>query len=325
VHDIFEATNRQYRFTDDEIGAFHHAGRTESFGPGETVLERGDSGDSMFLIMEGEVSVLFETGFAPAAMGPGSYFGELCFINPEHRRSTTIVARTDCTLMVLDQESADTLFATHPRALFTLLRRACTFLVNKEEELIGHLTRKNRELEQSLDFLRRTKEELDTQELLAQTDELTGLYNRRCLMDQLAKCMQRTEESGQGLAVVLIDLDNFKPVNDNLGHAAGDELLRRVAEIMRAAVRQSDLPCRLGGDEFAIVLPFVKSHVARKRSQAIRRQIEKMAGLGGDLLVTASMGGTMYRTGEKAEELVARADELLYRAKDGGRNQLCWA
>jgi diguanylate cyclase (GGDEF)-like protein len=325
VHDIFVAANRHYRFTDDEIGAFHHAGHTESYGPGDTVLERGDTGDSMFLIMEGEVSVLFETGFAPAAMGPGSYFGELCFINPEHRRSTTIVARTDCTLMVLDQESADTLFSTHPRALFTLLRRACAFLVNKEEELIGHLTRKNRELEQSLDYLRRTKEELDYQELLAQTDELTGLYNRRCLMDQLAKCMQRSDDSGQGLAVVLIDLDNFKLVNDSLGHAAGDELLRQVAGIMRSGVRQSDLPCRLGGDEFAIVLPYVKSHVARKRSRSILRQIEKMPRLSRDFLVTASMGGTMYRNGEAVEALVARSDGLLYNAKEGGRNQLCWA
>jgi diguanylate cyclase len=325
VHDFFEANSQRHRFTDGEIEAFHHAGRRETFKKGEQILERGAAGDSMFLVLEGSVSVVMESGINPAGMGPGTYFGELSFINPEHRRSTTIVARTDCALMVLDQESADSLFTTHPRALFTLLRRACAFLVDKEEELIGNLTRKNRELEQSLDFLRRTKEELDYQELLAQTDELTGLYNRRCLMDQLAKSMKRSDESGCGLALVMVDLDNFKPINDSLGHAAGDEVLRRVSEIMRHGVRQSDLPCRLGGDEFAIVLPEVKNHIARKRARTILRQIERMPQLSPDVVVTVSMGGTMFKSGETAEGLVARADALLYKAKENGRNQLCWS
>jgi diguanylate cyclase (GGDEF)-like protein len=325
VHDFFEANSQRHRFTDDEIEAFHHAGRREIFRKGEQILERGASGDSMFLVLEGSVSVVMESGITPVGMGPGTYFGELSFINPEHRRSTTIVARTDCALMILDQESADSLFTTHPRALFTLLRRACAFLLDKEEELIGNLTRKNRELEQSLDFLRRTKEELDYQELLAQTDELTGLYNRRCLMDQLAKSMKRADESRCGLALVMVDLDNFKPINDSLGHAAGDEVLRRVSEIMRHGVRQSDLPCRLGGDEFAIVLPEVKNHIARKRARTILRQIERMPQVSADVVVTVSMGGTMFQSGETAEELVARADALLYKAKENGRNQLCWS
>ena len=324
MHDFFDAENQRQRFTDAEIEAFHHAGRKECFGKGDVILERGDKGDSMYLVLQGSVSVSVDSESSSTGLGPGSYFGELSFINPEHRRSATIVARTECELMVLDQESAELLFSTQPRALFTLLRRACAFLVNKEEELIARLTRKNRELEQSLDYLRRTKEELDVQELLAQTDELTGLYNRRCLMEQLAKSMKRCEEAGIGLALVMLDLDNFKPINDSLGHAAGDKVLRRVGEIMRHGVRQSDLPCRLGGDEFAIVLPDVKNHVARERSRTILRQIEGMPQLSADTIVTASMGGTMFRTGETSDEFVARADKLLYRAKEAGRNRLCW-
>ncbi len=325
MHDFFDADNQRQRFTDAEIEAFHHAGRKESFLKGEVILERGDEGDSMFMVLQGSVSVMVGDGISPLGMGPGSYFGELSFIDPEHRRSATIVARTDCELMVLDQGSAERLFNTQPRALFTLLRRACAFLVNKEEELIERLTRKNRELEQSLDYLRRTKEELDYQELLAQTDELTGLYNRRCLIEQLTKSMKRSTESGTGLALVMLDLDNFKPINDSLGHAAGDKVLRRVAEIMRSGVRQSDLPCRLGGDEFAIVLPDVKSHVARERSRTILRQIEGMPQLSAKAVVTASMGGTMFNSGESAEEFVERADKLLYKAKETGRNRLCWS
>lgn len=324
MNDLFAGATQNYRFSEEEIAALHQAGRRESYGRGDTVLERGDTGDSMFLILEGQVSVLYETGSAPGTMGPGTYFGELAFIDPEHKRSTTIVAHTNCDLMVLDQEAAEHLLSSHPRALFTLLRRACSFLVNKEEELIGHLIRKNRELEQSLDFLRRTKEELGTQELLAQTDSLTGLYNRRCLMDQLSKCMQRASDSGRGLAVVLLDLDNFKIVNDTLGHPAGDELLRRVAEIMRSGIRQSDLPCRLGGDEFALVLPDVKGHVARKRARTILREIERMPRLSSKCAVTTSMGGTMFRPGDSVEDVVARADVLLYRAKENGKSQLIW-
>ena len=325
MHDFFDAENQRQRFTQAEIEAFHHAGRKESFCKGDVILERGDKGDSMYLVLQGSVSIAVDSGISPGGLGPGSYFGELSFIDPEHRRSATIVARTDCELMVLDQDSAEQLFTSQPRALFTLLRRACAFLVRKEEELIGHLTRKNRELEQSLDYLRRTKEELDIQELLAQTDELTGLYNRRCLMEQLAKSMKRCEDAGIGLALVMLDLDNFKPINDSLGHGAGDKVLRRVAEIMRNGVRQSDLPCRLGGDEFAIVLPDVKNHVARERARSILRQIEAMPQLSATAIVTASMGGTMYQSGESSDAFVERADKLLYRAKEAGRNRLCWS
>ena len=321
------ADSKRHQFDADEIAAFHRAGCEVSFAEGDPIVKRGDDGDSMYIMLEGEVEVFTENDDETLVLGPGCYFGELSFINPDHRRSTTIVARTSCKICVLNQDSAEELFDTCPRALFTLLRRACSFLVDKEEGLIKNLKRKNKELEQTLDFLRRTKEERDVQEVLAQTDELTGLYNRRCLMEQLTRAVDRATQTGEGLALVLIDLDQFKPINDTYGHATGDIVLRRVGDVMRSGVRRSDLPCRLGGDDLAILLPNVATHVAAARAESIRRQIEEMPpiALAEGSPITASVGGTMYLEGESSEALIKRADEELYRAKQSGRNRMSWA
>jgi diguanylate cyclase (GGDEF)-like protein len=326
MNDLHTADSLMHRFTPEEVRAFHQAGAHESYEAKDTILTRGDEGDSMFIILSGTARVLLEEGGEPILLKEGSYFGELSFINPDHKRSTTIVADTACELLVLNQKSAESLFREVPTVLFTLLRRACAFLVEKEEALISNLKRQNRELERTLDYLRRTKEELDYQELLAQTDELTGLYNRRCLMEQLSRCVDRANRTGESLALVILDLDHFKPVNDELGHMAGDKILKSIASIMKTGIRRSDLPCRLGGDEFAIVLPNVQPHIAATRAETIRRQIELVTFLENapEHDITASLGGTMFVPGETVEQLVKRADDELYRAKMKGRNRLSW-
>ena len=327
MFNFYAADSQRHRFDEEEVAAFHRAGQNTAYAKGDVILRRGDEGDSMFVLLEGEVEVFTENSEGLLTLGPGCYFGELSFINPDHRRSTTIVARTACKLCVLDQGSAEELFRTCPQALFTLLRRSCAFLVDKEEGLIKNLKRKNRELEQTLDFLRRTREERDVQEVLAQTDPLTGLYNRRCLTEQLDRCTNHAQATGEKLALVLLDLDQFKPINDKFGHPTGDEVLQLVGKIMREGVRRSDLPCRLGGDEFAIVLPNVDAHIAATRAESIRRQIESMPPVvaAEATPVTASLGGTMYVSPETPETFLKRADDELYRAKMRGKNCLSWA
>ena len=93
MHDFFDAENQRQRFTDEEIDAFHHPGRKEAFTKGQVILERGSKGDSMYLVLQGSVSVSVDSDSSSTGLGPGSYFGELSFINPEHRRSATIVAQ----------------------------------------------------------------------------------------------------------------------------------------------------------------------------------------------------------------------------------------
>jgi diguanylate cyclase (GGDEF)-like protein len=123
----------------------------------------------------------------------------------------------------------------------------------------------------------------------------------------------------------MIDLDRFKEVNDRYGHLTGDELLRQVADEIKSCIRSDDLPCRYGGDEFAVLLHDVERMPADRRAEEIRAGI---AGLPlireGAPRVSASIGGTLYREGDNAESLLARADAHLYRAKSQGRNCVVW-
>lgn len=325
MRDLFAADAAIRAFTLDEIDAIRAAGRRRSYAAGDLVVEVNARGNSMFVLREGEVVVELPLT-DDVVLGTGSYFGELSFINPDHRRSATIRARTDCTVDVLDQGSVEQLSREHPKALLTLLRRTTAFLVDKEEQLIRQLRAEKAELEQTLDYLRRTREEADYQELLAQTDGLTGLYNRRCLDAQLPRFIERAERGGRGLAVIMLDLDHFKPVNDTLGHAAGDVVLKGMAEVLRGAVRSTDLPCRLGGDEFTVVLADIDEEQARARAEELRRSVEAMPqpGRAAGVVVTTTVGGAMYRPGEPPQELMARADANLYEAKEGGRNRVSW-
>ncbi|MCP4660256.1 MAG: GGDEF domain-containing protein, partial [bacterium] len=234
-------------------------------------------------------------------------------------------------LRVMDEEAVERLFAAQPRLLLKLLPRTCQYLLASEARLIADLRKTNLELEQNLDYLRRTKEEVDYQELLAHTDGLTGLYNRRCFDSQLRKFIGRSRATGVGMALILVDLDDFKAVNDALGHSTGDTVLRQVGEIITGSVRSSDLPCRFGGDEFAIVLTGIEATKARERAEDVRRRVAAMPSVkpgseiaGSEIRVTASLGGTMFRPGEPPSALFDRADRQLYLAKTQGRNRVEW-
>ncbi len=328
VRILRDADNALHRFTDAEITALERAGRSRRWSAGEPIVHRGDPGDEMFVIVAGEVEVVFEDGRDNLVLHPGSFFGELAYINPAQRRTKTVLARTDCELRVLDQADGDALLQAQPRAFLTLLRRTVGWLVASEETLISDLQRKNRELERTLDYLVRTREELTFQELLARTDELTGLYNRRCLLDQTERFIARADGAREGLALLMIDLDRFKLVNDTLGHAAGDQLLVSVAAELQRSVRRSDLPCRLGGDEFAVLMADVGPEDAAQRGQMIVERLSALPPLDPSqpwVHITASVGGVMYGGDGSAQDLLARADEQLYAAKRAGKARLCWS
>ena len=158
---------------------------------------------------------------------------------------------------------------------------------------------------------------------LAYRDPLTGLPNRRLFEDRLAIALAQAHRYRQRLAVVFLDLDRFKQVNDTLGHAAGDELLKSVSQRLAATVREGDTVARLAGDEFTLILPGIHysedlAVVARKLQEAMRRphQIE-----GHEVRVTASGGISLYpEDGEAAEPLLRAADAAMYRAKERGRD-----
>ncbi|HSD29777.1 MAG TPA: PAS domain S-box protein, partial [Vicinamibacteria bacterium] len=159
---------------------------------------------------------------------------------------------------------------------------------------------------------------------LAYHDPLTGLPNRLLFNDRLSLAVAQARRKSEGLAVLFLDLDGFKAVNDSLGHTLGDRLLKCTAERLLASVRAVDSVARLGGDEFILLLPGVRgaeeaARVAEKVLESIRAPL---AVEGHELFVTASMGLSLYpEDGQDAETLVKNADTAMYRAKEGGRDR----
>jgi len=160
-------------------------------------------------------------------------------------------------------------------------------------------------------------------ESLALHDTLTGLPNRRLLMDRLSLAIAHARRNKRIMAVMYLDLDGFKQINDTLGHDVGDTLLSMIAARLEAAVRQEDTVARLGGDEFVIVL-WELSHadgVAKLASKVIQAVSQPYSIQGRDVSMTASVGVGIYPThGEEVEMLMKSADLALYEAKRTGKN-----
>lgn len=162
-------------------------------------------------------------------------------------------------------------------------------------------------------------------ETLARTDDLTGLPNRRGTLEALAAHRARAERSQWPLCVALLDVDQFKRINDEHGHATGDQVLRTLGELLRGHVRAVDTAGRYGGEEFLLVLPeaaLPQAVEVLERLQA-RMAAQPWATVSGAFItVTATIGVTEYRPGESVEATIARADAALYRGKLLGRNQV---
>jgi diguanylate cyclase (GGDEF)-like protein len=168
----------------------------------------------------------------------------------------------------------------------------------------------------------------ETIERQAITDELTGLSNRRRFQETMAAEVERSRRFGGELGLVLLDIDDFKAVNDTYGHQQGDLVLREVAKILRASSREIDEPARYGGEELAVVLPGTDLEGAHNLAERVREGVEalRLPILGDDsaepLRVTASFGvASLPASAEDVRGLVAAADEALYQAKRTGKNR----
>ena len=156
---------------------------------------------------------------------------------------------------------------------------------------------------------------------LAQTDSLTGLANRRLLEALIEDEQARAEVDGNGFAVLMLDLDHFKSVNDLYGHSVGDGVLREIAHRLLGEVRIQDTVGRLGGEEFLVLMPGGDAIKAHSLAEHLRRTIETIA-VYEELLVTVSVGVALYQRGDSPAKLLARADSGLYQAKREGRNRV---
>ncbi len=170
----------------------------------------------------------------------------------------------------------------------------------------------------------RLRDELHKVRLLSLTDEFTGLPNRRAFMRRLQDELGRAQRYGTPLALALIDLDEFKSINDVYGHGGGDEVLRIYASQVLSILRHHDLVARYGGEEFAVMLPNTSEHGAVAAMNKARQRAQEIFCQFGDKsikLPTFSAGVTMYQADESPTDLIERADRALYYAKSLGRNR----
>jgi diguanylate cyclase len=206
-----------------------------------------------------------------------------------------------------------------------------SILVGGLEELIQGQRALGAKLRRTDDYLRlartdseRLRDELNKVRLLSLTDEYTGLPNRRAFMRRLQDEISRAQRHAAPLALALLDLDEFKMVNDQHGHAAGDTVLRCYADDVLSTLRHHDMVARYGGEEFAVLLPNTAKEGALAALNKVRgRVLELQCVHEGKALPmpTFSAGLTLYVPGETGMNLIERADRALYRAKRAGRNR----
>jgi len=183
--------------------------------------------------------------------------------------------------------------------------------IRVRKKLADELRHRNKELEKANATIRS----------LMNQDSLTNLPNRRSLKDGLEKSISFSKRTEQPLSLVLCDLDRFKDVNDNFGHAAGDEVLSAFGGLLGASCRKEDTPARYGGEEFVLLLPNTALEAAVEFAERVRARTESLRVPSG-ANITASFGVTQFKPEDSPDTLLSRADAALYQAKEGGRNRV---
>ncbi len=164
------------------------------------------------------------------------------------------------------------------------------------------------------------KQQRDALQKMALHDQLTNLYNRRYLMEAADQKIAQSRRYKFPLCVLMLDVDHFKKVNDNYGHAVGDTVLKVVAEILQRQSRKDDIAARIGGEEFVLLLGQCNKPDAEKRAEQLRLEIEQANPEG--IRVTVSIGLAEYQQQENFDALLSLADQRLYQAKETGRNRV---
>lgn len=203
--------------------------------------------------------------------------------------------------------------------------RAAIHAYRQERDLIVQ-NEKLRQMNAELESLvaARTQELVEKNqqlEILSVTDTLTGLFNRRKLDEVIEEELTLSRRYAVNLAIIMVDIDHFKRVNDSHGHGAGDMVLAGIANILRSCTRDSDAVGRLGGEEFVVLCRHSTRDGGLAAAENLRAAIAAHAFAGVDP-ITASFGVAAYRDGDTAASLLGRADAALYRAKNSGRNRV---
>ncbi|WP_051304498.1 GGDEF domain-containing protein [Chitinilyticum litopenaei] len=196
--------------------------------------------------------------------------------------------------------------------------------LSQEKSVTASLSRAN---DQLLRVLQDNTELITQLEVTARTDPLTGLMNRRAFFERAAQEVARSARNHQPLALLMLDIDFFKRINDTHGHEAGDRALVRLADVLRGQLRNIDVLARMGGEEFALLLPDTDQVAAPLIAERLRQAVAQQTLGSGEAAFgfTVSLGVAARQPDEPIDTLLNRADKALYKAKHAGRNRVCLA
>jgi diguanylate cyclase (GGDEF)-like protein len=275
--------------------------------PGETLLAAGQTNSEIFVVLSGELHVyLGDNRAVPVAvLRTGDTVGELSAIDKKPTSASVVATQNSLLLRIDENMFWHIIHASHGFAVRLILKlaerlRANNSTVQANRELCAHF------------------------EQVALSDALTGVHSRRWLDETLPRLCERHRFDGQPMSVAIVDVDHFKRINDEHGHALGDEVLSVMAALLRDVTRDSDLAVRVGGEEFLLV--FANTTVA-EASQACERLLASVReyawdGLAADLSCTVSAGVAQLNPDESVSDWLVRADAALYTAKHAGRDSV---
>jgi diguanylate cyclase (GGDEF)-like protein len=226
----------------------------------------------------------------------------------------SLIEDTDPSAYVVALEDSHLMVISH-HLLWQIVDRSHAFSKNLLVVLSERVRSDNEFIASSLGVLRQAEHN-------AFTDPLTGLGNRRWMKDMFNREVTRARRDGQGLCLMMIDIDNFKLFNDHYGHIAGDRVLLAVADALRDRLRPTDLIARFGGDEFAVLLPSLDVAQARHTAERLRQRIVEISPPSLSTAITISVGVCGGTDGDDVDSLMQRADEAMYAAKARGRNRI---
>lgn len=291
----------------DSIQALLQHCERQDVAPGELLLSPGVRNENVFIVLSGGLNVHVGSLKAPvlAKMEAGACVGEMSIIE-DRDPSAYVIASEPSHLLVIHQTTLwDMVHASHEFAK--------NLLVVLSERVRSH----NRVIAESFGELRKFERH-------ATTDALTGLGNRRSMEESFPREIARCIEDGQPVALIMVDVDNFKDFNDKFGHIAGDRALTAVAGILKQQFRPHDVLVRYGGDEFAVLLPGIDEESALSIADRVRTAVCGDTTDSGDSLIKIpikiSMGIATLSGPGSLESLIRAADAALYRAKHAGRN-----
>jgi diguanylate cyclase (GGDEF)-like protein len=282
------------------------SGHVRTLSAQAVVLNTGDANAALHIILGGGVSVRVPGTDTPhVRLGAGECVGELSLLDGRPV-SADVVAEETTEVISIDRAIVWALVDASSEFARNLLR-VLAGRIRHDDDVVSASSRRTKYFEE-----------------VAAIDGLTGIHNRRWLDETFSRQVERAVRAERALTLLLIDIDHFKRLNDERGHAAGDEALRQVSAALAAAVRPRDSLARYGGEEFAVLVPDVEGGQARQVAERLRETVAAcaLAGAGGTTL-TISVGVAVTEAEDTLAWLLARADAALYRAKASGRNRTC--